>query len=82
MKTSLTPWLTYSFREASNVSAIAKLKEFHNIANVKSYIDISDTYFDHVTKTANIYYYTICLNGDIIGELHIKLDDDATYLSV
>lgn len=51
--------------------------------SVSQFISINeDTYWEYVTGTDNVYFYTIYVNDVLAGTVHLELADKVLYMSI
>ncbi len=72
----------YELLKDENDTDIEKLKFYHQIDEIKKYINIADNYFNFVALDKNVFYYKIKLNKEIVGALHLEKNNKTIYLSI
>ena len=65
-----------------NDIAIPELKAIYQLPEVSKYLNLSDNYFCYVTKTSSIYFYKVCNKNELIGAIHLELNDDLLYMDI
>ncbi len=74
--------MTYT-RIVSEVDAdIPHLIEVYKLPGISQFLSISDSYFQHVTSTANVYFYKIYFKEVLIGAIHLEKNDDLLYMDI
>lgn len=74
--------MTYT-RIVSEVDAdIPHLIEVYKLPGISQFLSISDSYFQYVTSTANVYFYKIYFKEVLIGAIHLEKNDDLLYMDI
>lgn len=74
--------MTYT-RIVSEVDAdIPHLIEVYKLPGISQFLSISNSYFQYVTSTANVYFYKIYFKEVLIGAIHLEKNDDLLYMDI
>lgn len=68
-----------SSREDPDIRQIAAVHELPEIAR---YISLSDNYFDYVTNHANVFFYKVHKNGELVGTIHLEEASKTLYMDI
>ena len=74
--------LTYEKLIDENDIAIPELKAMYQLPEVSKYLSISDNYFCYVTKTSGVYFYKLCNTDELIGAIHLELNENLLYMDI
>ena len=74
--------LTYEQMHDENDITIPKLKEIYRLPEVSRYLNISDNYFCYVTKTCGVYFYKVWNKDELIGAIHLELNENLLYMDI
>ena len=74
--------LTYEQMHDENDITIPKLKEIYRLPEVSRYLNISDNYFCYVTKTYGVYFYKVWNKDELIGAIHLELNENLLYMDI
>ncbi len=74
--------LTYEQMHDENDITIPKLKEIYRLPEVSRYLNISDNYFCYVTKTHGVYFYKVWNKDELIGAIHLELNENLLYMDI
>ena len=75
-------FISYEKLKNEDKKDIDFLKKCCNNHEIEKFIKLSDSFFDFVTKTPNVYYYKIKIENEIVGGLHLQVSEDVLYLSI
>jgi len=75
-------FISYEKLKNEDKKDIDFLKKCCNNPEIEKFIKLSDSFFDFVTKTPNIYYYKIKIENEIVGGLHLQVSENVLYLSI
>ena len=65
-----------------NDIAIPDLKAIYQLPEVSRYLSISDNYFCYVTKTPGVYFYKVFNKDEMIGVIHLELNENLLYMAI
>lgn len=65
-----------------NDIAIPDLKAIYQLPEVSRYLSISDNYFCYVTKTPGVYFYKVFNKDEMIGAIHLELNENLLYMDI
>ncbi len=65
-----------------NDIAIPDLKAIYQLPEVSRYLSISDNYFCYVTKTPGVYFYKVFNKDEMIGAIHLELNENLLYMAI
>ena len=65
-----------------NDIAIPELKAIYQLPEVSRYLSIGDNYFCYVTKTSGVYFYKVCNKAELIGAIHLELNENLLYMDI
>ena len=73
-------YIRLSSENDDNINDIVKEYEHPNIA---CYISIDrKNYFKYVTETANVCFYKVYREGELVGTTHLELNDKTLYMDI
>ena len=65
-----------------NDIAIPDLKAIYQLPEVSRYLSISDNDFCYVTKTPGVYFYKVFNKDEMIGAIHLELNENLLYMDI
>ena len=74
--------LVYSRLLAENDADVSRLMQVLQLPEISRYLYISDHYFDYVTNTANVYFYKVYENKELIGSIHLEKPGSILYMDI
>ncbi|MBP3347736.1 MAG: GNAT family N-acetyltransferase [Clostridia bacterium] len=74
--------LSYIQMVNENDIAIPDLKAIYQLPEVSRYLSISDNYFCYVTKTPGVYFYKVFNKDEMIGAIHLELNENLLYMAI
>ena len=74
--------LTYKQMLDENDIAVSELKAIYQLPEVSRYLNISDNYFCYVTKTSGVYFYKVYNKDELIGAIHLELNENLLYMDI
>lgn len=74
--------LSYIQMVNENDIAIPDLKAIYQLPEVSRYLSISDNYFCYVTKTPGVYFYKVFNKDEMIGAIHLELNENLLYMDI
>ena len=61
---------------------IPELKAMYQLPEVSRYLNISGNYFSYVTKTPGVYFYKVYNTDELIGAIHLELNENLLYMDI
>ena len=74
--------LVYSRLLSENDADVSRLTQVLQLPEISRYLYISDRYFDYVTNTANVYFYKVYENNELIGAVHLEKPENVLYMDI
>ena len=74
--------LTYEQMLDENDTAIPELKAIYQLPEVSRYLHMGDQYFSYVTNTSGVYFYKVWNQDDLIGAIHLELNENLLYMDI
>jgi len=61
---------------------ISQLITIYQIPEIARYLSISENYFHYVTNTADVYFYKVYDNNNLIGSTHLEKQGTTLFMNI
>ncbi len=61
---------------------IPQLITIYQMPEIAQYLSISDNYFHYVSNTANVYFYKVYENNELIGSIHLEKQENLLFMTI